>query len=82
MCRSKYSPYESDWWSWVPAQSDGDSWLATPVICSEQPHQMPAILTQAELARDVSNAIHDASEDLVSGWFWAIIPYEAGAGRW
>jgi hypothetical protein len=49
----------------------GGQWEACPCVEGVCPHRVPIILTQTELARDVSNLINAKA----CSWFWKIVPY-------
>lgn len=79
LCRTKYSPYEGDWWEFRSRQREGpfvhQQWEASAHILTEGPIRSPVILSQTELARDLSNTLHLLAET-PSRCFWSMIPYK------
>lgn len=68
MCRAKFSPYEADWWECTCSRSETGEWKGYLKILSEK---TPVIWSQNELAREISNQIHNQS----CKWFWRTVNY-------
>lgn len=73
LCRTKYNPYEGDWWKLEPNHTGDGLWVASTCIHHQGEMRSPVIYTQTELARDISNNIHGA---FGAGCVWTVIPYK------
>ena len=79
LCRTKFSPYEGDWWEFesreVPGPYIHQQWVASAGVQRMGQFLAPTIMSQTELAKDISNHLHTI--DGHSGSFWAVVPYKA-----
>ena len=74
LCRTKYNPYEGDWWKMDPIHTGDGLWIASPCTIRQGEMRSPVIYTQTELARDIANDIHSTSG---AGYVWKVVPYKA-----
>lgn len=72
MRRTKYSPYEADWWKWTAHRVGGGHYEATPQVKESTTSLLPVILTHAQIAKDISNLIDSFPG---SQWVWRIADY-------
>ena len=75
MVRSKYSPYEGDWWEWVVTNQCDNQVYIKPLIQQVSDTcglRTPSISSQTEVAKNISNAIATTP----GSWQWATVPYK------